>query len=426
MNMLTRWYPIPVLILWFGIFAAFFVVLPEWLVWGYILILPSLTIYHIYRQQQAGQLKIRVSSIDIAIFLYVSLILISILSNDELPLSTDVYINEILFRVLAPFSVYWFVRVNPIAPDQMRLWVYFLAGLIVAETLLGFITLFAPLILPEAYQPRPVHLYKRATGSFVTPSTYVLTLFMGIVFVFYRIRRLTPSKERIALIIVLIIGMIGVIISQNRGGWLVLVLLTFIILYLSPELRLWSLGIFLFFIFATLILRPSFFSQSVDRLTEWRQVESRITMGLAGVEMFLEKPILGWGYATYDLHDWRYMRTIGNIEPTRYEISQATSHNTYITIASETGIIGLLIYIFPTAYLFWKSISAYFHKRVEHNWDLIFVLWLVVIIINIAAQFADFRFFPFVLGYWWLSLGLIANELNSNTHSQQLINPTHE
>jgi O-antigen ligase len=411
MNVFSRWYPASILILWFGIFAAFFVVLPEFLIWGYIVGLPVLIIYNIYQHIHVGNLQIRVGLIDVAIVLYIGYTLISIFANDSLPLSVAIYINEVLFRIVVPVSVYWFIRLNPISADQLKLWTYFLAALIVVETFLGFITLFAPLILPEAYQPRPIHLYKRATGSFVTPSTYVLTLFVGIVFIFYRIRNLAPSRERATLIALLIIGMLGIIISQNRAGWLVLPFLIAMMIYLEPTLRRWLIGTFVFLVFVTIVLRPDFFSQSLNRLRESRQVESRITMGVAGVELFLANPIWGWGYGTYDLNDWRFMRTIGEIEPTRYEISQATSHNTYLTIFCEMGIFGFILYIFPTAYLILKSFTVYQHHQTHYNWRLIFMMWLVVGIINTAAQFADFRFFPFVLGYWWMALAIIANEL---------------
>lgn len=412
MHVFTRWYPTSVLILWFAIFIAFFVVLPEWLIWAYIVGLPALTIYDVYQQKRTGDLQVRISSIDIALVLYCVYILLNILNNDALPLNIDVYISEMLFRIVVPFSLFWFIRVNPITSDQMKFWIYFLAGVILIETLLGFVTLLAPLSMPKAYQPRPVHLFLRATGSFVTPSTYVVTLFVGIIFVFYRVRELPPSREKLILFTVIIVGMIGIIISQNRGGWLVLPFLILFMIYLESSLWRWLLGAFVFLIFVTIILWPSFFSQSFERILEWRQVESRITMGVAGIELFFEKPILGWGYGTYDLNDWRYMRRVGSIEPTRYEISQATSHNTYLTIASETGIVGFLLYMFPTGYLLWQTFIVYTRKRTQHNWNLILLMWLLVGIINAAGQFADFRFFPFVLGYWWLALAIIANELN--------------
>ena len=129
-------------------------------------------------------------------------------------------------------------------------------------------------------------------------------------------------------------------------------------------------------------------------------------MHVAGLRMTLEKPLWGWGYATYDLYDWQYMEPVGSIKATNYELASATSHNSYLTILAETGIVGFSLYMLPTLYYFIRSIFAW--RKVKDKVYLS-VLWMIIFMVNLAAQTADLRFFPFVLGYWWFALALVAN-----------------
>lgn len=412
-NFTKNHYPALALIVWFGSLTILYAPLPEILVWFYVLFFPVLMVYDLFQRYRQRALKLRIGFIDIIVFTYNGYVLYSLFTNPELPLSNSSYLTEFLFRTFTPFTIYWFVRVNPLDFSNKNLFTNFLAFIIVFETIMGFISLFFPLILPEFYRPREAHLFTRATGTFVTPSAYVLTLMFCMVFVFDKLRKLEASLERTILIGILNIGIIGVLISQNRSGWLILPIIVAILIYLEPQLSRWLIGTIAGVALLIVLIHPNFLGQSLYRLRETRQVDSRITMGMAGLEMFLANPVSGWGYASYDLHDWRFMRTIGTIEPTRYELSRATSHNTYLTMLAETGLIGFSLYMLPTLYWFLRTLYIRIRQRQHYNWEFILLMWLTVLIVNLAAQFADLRFFPFVVAYWWLALAMIANELLS-------------
>jgi len=131
--------------------------------------------------------------------------------------------------------------------------------------------------------------------------------------------------------------------------------------------------------------------------------------------MFLEKPIWGWGYGSYDLHDWKYMKRVGDFVPRQYEIKTGTSHNSTLTILAEMGIIGLFFYALPIVWWGIRSLQAWPHLPTEtppddfFNRNLFVLLWANVIFVLIVGQFIDLRFFWFTLGEMWLTLGLIAN-----------------
>ena len=70
-----------------------------------------------------------------------------------------------------------------------------------------------------------------------------------------------------------------------------------------------------------------------DRLEERSPVEFRVVMYQTGVEMFLEKPLTGWG--------------LGDLQPELakrvhdFHQSAFFFHNTYLEIAVQHGLLGL-------------------------------------------------------------------------------------
>ncbi|MGH9547669.1 MAG: O-antigen ligase family protein [Terriglobales bacterium] len=78
-------------------------------------------------------------------------------------------------------------------------------------------------------------------------------------------------------------------------------------------------------------------SSLVARLEERSPVEFRVVMYRTGLEMFLEKPLLGWG--TSDLQPELAKRIDG------FHQAAFFFHNTYLEIAVQHGLLGALLYL---------------------------------------------------------------------------------
>ena len=80
------------------------------------------------------------------------------------------------------------------------------------------------------------------------------------------------------------------------------------------------------------------------RLEERSPVEFRVVMYRTGLQMFLEKPATGWG--------------LGDLQPelakrvTEFHQSEFFFHNTYLEIAVQQGLLGLILYIWMVVELF--------------------------------------------------------------------------
>jgi O-antigen ligase len=150
---------------------------------------------------------------------------------------------------------------------------------------------------------------------------------------------------------------------------------------------------------------------AVERLGVEDTVDARLVQANAGRQMFYAKPLFGWGFDSYDRHDWKFMERVGNAAPTRWDVRYGTSHNTYVTILAETGLFGLFFQFFPVVWWLVRTIRTIprLPRRGFWSWRLLVVIWLPLISFLTIGQFLDFRFSWFSIGTFWLVLGLVPN-----------------
>jgi O-antigen ligase len=140
--------------------------------------------------------------------------------------------------------------------------------------------------------------------------------------------------------------------------------------------------------------------------------------------MIVLRPFLGWGYGNYDSAKQPFLRRVGGVQ-----IYETTSHNTYLTVAAELGLIVLLLYLFPTVW--WLFRSAKVRRQLPRagllSLPVLLLLWLVMGHMFVVTNLMDMiRYYPFGTTLWWLVLGLIANIVDTQTHLDGLEAPGHE
>jgi O-antigen ligase len=89
-----------------------------------------------------------------------------------------------------------------------------------------------------------------------------------------------------------------------------------------------------------------------------------------------------------------------------------TSHNTYLTLMAEMGLVAFFFYVFPVGWWLVSSIKAWrrLPKDGFWSWPLLLMLWLTVFHIFITSNLMDvIRFHIFGTTLWWMVLGFIAN-----------------
>jgi O-antigen ligase len=145
-----------------------------------------------------------------------------------------------------------------------------------------------------------------------------------------------------------------------------------------------------------------------ERLVTETTAEGRLLGGAATVRMINEKPLFGWGYYQHERYDEQFRDRVFNLAGG----NEKSSHNTYLLIAAEMGLVGLGLYLLPALIWLLRSMGSF--KRLPLGGypgrAILVMLWLVLADHFIAGNFTDLiQSTLFNTAVWWLALGLIAN-----------------
>ena len=370
---------------------------------------------------------VRLGWIDLAMLSYLVVGAVSILltRKGHIP-----FFYQFYDRVFVAFAAFWLMRfLSPQEEDLRRLlpvvWI-----LCLAECAIGLLAWFVPEAVPSIWIFRQQG--SRTTGTFGNPAVYSSTLmFLSLFLLHYamnpngsyhrgKVRAASNSshhstwhgKRKLTVLLLATFGLsiMCIFLSFSRGSWLAGALVLFALLFLYPRP---ILTLILILVPILVILSAGPLADEVawayERLNTEATAESRIVLAHAGRQMFLERPILGWGYGNYDLYDWKFIERIGNVAPSKWTIQKGTSHNTYLTILAEMGAVGLVLYIIPALWLLALTIKALPRLPKRGFWSrrLLFILWLSVGFHVVVSQFMDMRFFLFSVTLLWLTLGII-------------------
>lgn len=348
--------------------------------------------------------RVRFGWAEVAIFLFALWTLGNILLLSNEPTR---YLIRFYDRLVVPACMYLLVRLSsPDERDFRRLvWVAFVT--VIAESGIGLLSWFAPSTLP----PQWLDLQgARTVGTFGNPAVYTSTLiFLSLLLFQYAV---DSASRRIRLVFLLVVGlaMFCVAFSFSRDSWFggLVVLLGLMLIYPKVTLRLTFLVVLVTSILSISVLSAQV-SWAQERLNDSDTAESRIIGYVASTRMIRARPLFGWGWGNYNLYADQFKESVGDIISGQH---RSTSHNTYLSIMAELGVIALFLYLFPVLWWLAKSIMVS-RKMPQHgfwSWRLLAMLWLLMLDHIIVSNFMDMvRFNLFGTTVWWLALGLIAS-----------------
>lgn len=125
--------------------------------------------------------------------------------------------------------------------------------------------------------------------------------------------------------------------TQSRGGLLAWAATMLVCIGCSARSKNTRIGIIVALVLAVYMLAPGLLHYA-DRLQEIDQETqfSRLALWGAAVSMFLSSPLLGIGYGNYRVLYGRYLDVPGG---------RVDSHNLYLQLLAETGVIGFLAFL---------------------------------------------------------------------------------
>jgi O-antigen ligase len=349
---------------------------------------------------------------ELAMAIYLVIGAVSVLTTQAEPLP---YLLELSNIVLVPFAAYWLVRLVAPREQDFRRLVPIVVFVCIVEIGVGFLAKYAPSGLPALWditRDDPM----RMSGTFRNPTPYAHALVFCMVFIFHDAMQRPKGLVRTAMILLFGAGLACVFLTFTRGCWIaaVLVLLGLLYAYPKPVLSLSAVAVPIAIVLSTTVFTNEV-ETAISRLVTQDTVNSRIVLANAGERMFYARPIWGWGFASYDRYDWKFMQRVGTAAPTLWDVQHGTSHNTYLTILAEMGAVGFFFQFFPLLWCIFRTRRAWTRAPRHGFWSrrLLIVMWLPIVFYLVSSQVVDMRFFWFNIGLLWLNLGLVASTVES-------------
>lgn len=217
-----------------------------------------------------------------------------------------------------------------------------------------------------------------------------------------------PRLLRHLSIVTLVLTLPPLFFTYTRGGIVATLLVMTVLVALRPRLRVLAAvlaiaaGFLVWFSWSQISSNQLY----THRFANVGNVQGRQAQDQAALELASERPIFGWGYDRYNEVKNSKMPYAG---PLSWSVYKYTSHNTYLTILVELGIVGLVLAFLPWLIVVVSSIRR-FSSMPYPPWYTLSLLAIIGVIV-VTAQSTDMRFFSFVPGLAWCCVGLLRRGL---------------
>ncbi len=210
----------------------------------------------------------------------------------------------------------------------------------------------------------------------------MLAFFIPVLFLFSFTKKINLLLRMLSFILFSLF-FVAIIFSYTRAAWLSLFGAIILGLIIKIKLKLRHIfGFFLVFVIMLIPVRNQIYSiisdnkqdssstyfehiQSIYNIKSDASNMERINRWKCAIEMFKEKPLVGYGPGTY-----QFQYGVFQLEKDKTIISTSSgdmgnAHSEYLSALSETGFIGLLLLFFLIISIFYKSIVLYYDESDE-------------------------------------------------------------
>lgn len=363
------------------------------------------------------QKNLRFDRIDFFIFIYLLINIISVLyyyPDNPLPQLYEVY-----DRVLVGVALFWLLRT--LAPNEVQM-KRLVVTLLFVLLMQGCVGIMQNIPATRAVLPRrwlTLAGINRTNGTFQGITQFGAVLITSMLLTAHYAFHVDERRIRILCLVGALLGGICIVLSFSRGTWLASAITLALAFQFYPRTRRYILALASTLV---LILSVSLFADSMawasERFGSRGTVDSRLISNFAHLRMIQAKPLLGWGHDNYVHYHMPFVRAVAGVAVTDPEIS---SHNTFLSLTVELGLVGLVAFLMPWWLLFKESVAIY--KRLPqkgfYSRYLLVVLWLGVAFFSVAGQSTNWRVTVWGMTWMQFPLGLIAGVVSHATRQNQ-------
>jgi len=192
-------------------------------------------------------------------------------------------------------------------------------------------------------------------------------------------------------------------------GPIVATMMAVLLVLVAGRRRLLAIALIACAALALVVAWPHIRSSSVyeQRIANVDTVLVREQIQRVSLVLWREKPILGWGFGSFDRvkneTDFPYVPGIpGDI----YRYAGAnTSHNTYLTVLVELGLVGLLLLLAPFAVVFTRALAR--ARTVTADRWIVAAASGSLMVAFLTGVTLDYRFFSFVPALPFVMLAIL-------------------
>ncbi len=324
-------------------------------------------------------------------------------------------------RVVVPMCLYLIVRLARPTEASLRWLVPIAAITVTMQTLIGALSWLAPGTLPTEWLGRAG---SRTIGSLGSPSVYGVAVLAAGAFALHAAATEPRREVRIALRLLFGASVVMAVLTFSRGVWLaaVVVVVAMVLVHPRQVRRVAVMAVPLLIVLSFTGAVSGQIETIQNRLQSEETALERLPIALASWRMFEQKPLTGWGFDNFDRYDREFQSEVGDFIPEK----DHASHNVYLTLLAEQGLVGWLLFLGPAAWLLVRTVRVFssLPRTGLASRKLVVLLWAVLAAHVTVNNFSNMRV-VFGLGQWWLVLGLIATLVSVQaTHDpEQLSTP---
>jgi O-antigen ligase len=339
---------------------------------------------------------------DVAVVVYLLLSIINILLLDQAPIEALIRYYD---RIFVPFCMYGLVRLTAPTGEDLKRIAWIAPFAIITQSAIGLASWFNVRNLPAAWLNREG---ERTVGTFGNPGVFTTTLVFFSLFLFQYAIRSKSTRVRLACFALVGLSLVSIFFSFSRGSWLGALLVAIGVLYLYPRVvvRFGVVFLLISYLIASTFFRP-YLTLARERLLAQDSAEGRIIGGAATLGVIRSSPLFGVGFGNHEEYDEQYRSRVFNLAVNESH----TSHNTYLLLTAEMGLVGLFLYLLPA--MWWlvasRKVGPTMPPEGFAGQKMMVMMWLVLLNHVIVGSFTDMiQSNLFSTSMWWLTLGIIA------------------
>jgi putative inorganic carbon (HCO3(-)) transporter len=246
----------------------------------------------------------------------------------------------------------------------------------------------------------------RAMGSLGDPNYYAQIMLVLVPIVLLQLWTNTSWRMRLPALLALAVILCGVMLSYSRGAIIGLcALLAALVAFRYLRLRYVALvilaGVIVLAITDPMLIRrvQTLGGESRNPRVVDVSILERRTFFLGGLHIFLDHPLLGVGFGQSPKYVPRYGRMYGYMLP----FKNAATHNMYLQILAETGLVGLAAFLL----MLWAVVRPMFalrkywaqsHPEYVHTLTSLMLGLLLFLVTSIFLHLSFARYLYLLLG----------------------------